>query len=215
MPFSLPPGATQVVLVRHGATQPAVEGIPFDDIDGQGDPDLAAEGIAQAAAVGARLAVEIPAPAAVYVSSMRRTAQTAAPYLAAIGMEARVEPDLREVHLGEWEFGAYRHRVAGGDPIAREMFKQERWDVIPGGEPAEAFAARAIGAIGRIAASHVGATVVAFAHGAIIGELARQATGSRGFAFIGGENTGVSRFIVGPAPFFRLRSFNDTSHLGG
>ena len=47
---------------------------------------------------------------AIYVTTMQRTHQTAAPLAAALGITPRVEPDLREVFLGEWDGGEFRFR---------------------------------------------------------------------------------------------------------
>src|SRR3546814_20869591 len=55
---------------------------------------------------------------AIYVSTLRRTAETAAALAAALGVTPVVDPDLREVHLGEWEGGLFRQKIAEGDPIA-------------------------------------------------------------------------------------------------
>ena len=59
--FALPPDATEVLLVRHGASTPAVPGVPFPMTDGHGDPPLAPEGEQQAARAAARLATDPPA----------------------------------------------------------------------------------------------------------------------------------------------------------
>ena len=88
----------------------------------------------QAEQVGERLARH-PIDA-IYVTTLRRTQQTAAPLAARLGIEPVVEPDLREVHLGEWEGELYRKHLAEGHPIALEMLRQQRWDVIPGAEAA-------------------------------------------------------------------------------
>ena len=74
--FAPPPGSTELLLVRHGESEPAVEDRPFPLVDGHGDPALAPEGRAQAARVCARLAGEHID--AIYVSKLRRTAETAA-----------------------------------------------------------------------------------------------------------------------------------------
>ena len=37
------------------------------------------------------------------MTTLRRTHETAAPLAARLGLTPIVEPDLREVHLGEWE----------------------------------------------------------------------------------------------------------------
>ncbi len=59
-----------------------------------------------------------------------------------LGLEPRVEADLREVHLGEWEGGIFRKNVADGHPISLRMAAEERWDVIPGAESSAALASR-------------------------------------------------------------------------
>src|SRR5215472_16170652 len=73
--FEPPPGAADILLVRHGQSDAYVEGTSFALIDGQGDPPLSDEGHDQARLVCARLAGA--GLQAIYVSSMRRTAQTA------------------------------------------------------------------------------------------------------------------------------------------
>ena len=39
--FVAPPGATTIVLVRHGESAPEIAGAPFPQVDGHGDPPLA------------------------------------------------------------------------------------------------------------------------------------------------------------------------------
>jgi broad specificity phosphatase PhoE len=50
-------------------------------------------------------------------------------------------------------------------------------------------------------------------HGGIIGEIGRQATGSRPFAFIHADNASITRLVVMPDGRWLLRAFNDVSHL--
>lgn len=210
--FVLPPDATEVLLVRHGASQPAVPGDPFPLKDGHGDPPLAPEGEVQAQKVAERLRHEDLA--ALYVTTLQRTHQTAAPLAAITGLEPRVVADLREIHLGQWEGGVYRIKIAEADPLAGQVFAQERWDVIPGAERTEDFSARTRAGIDRIVAeTGPGRRAVAVLHGGVIGDLCRQATESRPFAFIHGENGSVSRLLVFTSGAWLLRSFNDTSHL--
>jgi probable phosphoglycerate mutase len=90
----------------------------------------------------------------------------------------------------------------------------ERWDVIPGAEPAAAFAARVAASMGRIAARHHGQRVVAFTHGGVIGQALAHAAGSRPFAFVGADNASVSR-LIGADGRWTVRGFNDTAHLDG
>src|SRR5688572_7267506 len=127
--FQVPPGATQLILVRHGESQAAVEGEPFELVEGHGNPALSPDGQEQAELVGERLARE-PIDA-IYVSTLRRTSQTAAPLAKRLGLTPIVDRDLREVYLGEWESGLFRKKVMERDPIAVRMLEEQRWDVIP------------------------------------------------------------------------------------
>jgi len=208
--FEAPPGATALVLVRHGESEAAVEGESFDLVDGQGDPSLAAEGRIQAESVCRRLSGEHID--AIYTSHLRRTIQTAQPLVDRLDLAPTVDRDLREVFLGEWEGGLFRQKVAGRDATAVRMFEEQTWEVIPGAEPADEFGARVRSVVRRIAADHPDQTVAVFTHGATIGELLAQATGARPFAFVGSDNAAISRVVI-TAEQWIVRSFNDCSHL--
>ena len=210
VPYEGPPGSTELFLVRHGASADAIEGEDFELIEGQGDPPLSDIGRAQAQLVSERLA-RLTFDA-LYVTTLRRTVETAAPFIRLTGLAPRIEPDLREIFLGEWEGGLFRQKVVDADPVAVQMLTEERWDVVPGAESTAAFSTRIRDAIERIAASHPGARVVAFSHGAAIGEALALATGSRPFAFLMSDNTAIARLVLTPERWI-LRGFNDTAHL--
>lgn len=211
-PYELPPGSTEVVLVRHGASEAAVVGSKFPLVDGHSNPALSEVGRAQAEMVAPALAGE--SVAGLFVSTLRRTQETAAPLAEALTTEPVVVPELREVFLGDFEGGEYRIRAGRGDPIIKQVFAEERWDAIPGGESWEDFGARTRAGVERIVAT-VGAntTAVAVVHGAVIGELCRQATSARPFAFVHSDNCSISRLVVFADGRWLLRSFNDISHL--
>ena len=212
-PYQLPPGSTEIVLVRHGASEAAVAGSPFPLLDGHSNPALSEAGRAQAEMVAAQLGAGARFRA-VFVSNLRRTQETAAPLAAATGLQPRVVPELREVFLGEFEGGEYRIRAHRGDPVVQRVFAEERWDAIPGGERWEDLSARLSAGIDRIvAATGPDASAVAVVHGGVIGQLCRQATGSRPFAFVHSDNGSISRLVVGVDGGWLLRSFNDISHL--
>lgn len=211
--FVRPPGACEIILVRHGESQPADPDRPFPLVDGHGDPPLhEPDGVEQARLACERLLASGEDFAAVYVTTLQRTRQTAQVLLDSLGVEPVVEPDLREVHLGDWEGGLFRKKVADGDPIAVQMYTEERWDVIPGAELTEAFAARVRGALERIAAAHADQTVAVFTHGGVIGQVMTEATGSRRFAFTGSDNCGITHVVVTPDRWI-VRTWNDTAHL--
>ena len=211
-PYVGPPGSTELLLVRHGASADSLEGETFELVEGQGDPPLSEAGRHQAEQVGLRLAQE-PFDA-LYVSTLQRTVQTAAPLVARSGMTPVVDADLREVFLGEWEGGLLRLRAADEDPLFQKVMAEQRWDVIPGAESREVFGGRLRRAVERIVAAHPGGRVVVFSHGAAIGEILAQATGSTPFAFVGPDNASISKLVVTPDRWI-IRGYNDTAHLGG
>ena len=210
--FVAPPGSTNVFLVRHGASMPYGDE-PFPLLDGTGDPPLAPEGVEQAERAALRLVEEDIE--AIYVTTLQRTHQTAAPLVARLGLEPIVEPDLREVNLGEWEGGAMRRHVAEGHPLAIRLFAEERWDVIPGAEPQEIFATRVRRGLDRVVAESPGRRIAVFTHGGVIGEVVRQlAEGGRGFAFATADNGSITHLVqIGDR--WLIRRFNDTSHHPG
>jgi probable phosphoglycerate mutase len=105
-------------------------------------------------------------------------------------------------------------RTAQGDPLVATIFEQQRWDVIPGAEPAEEFADRVrSGLLQVVEETGPGRIAAAVVHGGVIGELARQATGAPRLAFVHAENTSISHLVVFGDGRWLLRSFNDTAHL--
>jgi probable phosphoglycerate mutase len=208
--FERPPSATEIVLVRHGESADALANETFDLLDGRGDPELSPIGRRQAVAVCARLAaLEIDA---IYVTPLRRTAETAAPLAEATGVVPAVAPGLVEVHMGEWEGGLYRRHIAERDPLAVEVFEKQRWDVVPGAESNESLVLRTSAAINEIAATHSGGRVVVVSHAVAISTVLATAAQSRPFAFVALDNAAISVIVV-DGERWTLRRFNDTAHL--
>lgn len=208
--FALPPGGSDLLLIRHGESMPAREDEPPAMIGGQSDPGLAPEGREQAERIADRLARE--RVDAIYVTSLRRTAETAAPLAARLAIRPQVEADLREVMLGEWEGAAFRRYTAQGHPLAVRMFTEQRWDVIPGAEPSEQFAARVRRGIERIAAAHPDQRVAVVVHGGVVGMVLSLATGAGPFQFATADNGSISEIVVTPGHWL-VRRFNDVAHL--
>jgi len=206
------PGAADILLIRHGQSEPYRPDTPFPLVDGHADPALTPNGHEQAQRLADRLAAA--GIDTFYVSTLRRTAQTAAPLAARLGLAPQVEPELREVHLGDWEGGEYRQRVAERDPVVRQVFERERWEVIPGAETSASLAARVRAAIERLTAAHSGHRLAVFTHGGVIGQALALASGSRPFAFLSADNGSISRLVV-TGPHWIVRGFNDTAHLDG
>ena len=162
-PYVGPPGSTELFLVRHGASADSVEGEAFELVEGQGDPPLSEVGRHQAEQLARRLATE-PFDG-LYVTNLRRTAQTAAPLVERTGLQPVVEADLREVFLGAWEGGLLRQMAADQDPLFQRVMREQRWDLVPGAESREVFGGRLRHAVERIAAEHAGGRVLVSATG--------------------------------------------------
>lgn len=208
--FTRPPGATEILLVRHGESRAATPDNPFPLVDGHGDPELHENGRAQAIKIGTRLRHQ-PIDA-VYVTNLRRTAETAVPLCVHLGLEPIVEPDLREVHLGEWEGGLYRIKAHENDPIYVKMQQEQRWDVIPGAEPRDTFHERLTRGLNRIRNTHPDQLVVAIVHGGVIGHILAHATGARPFSFNGADNGSISHIVMSEERIV-VRGFNDVTHI--
>ncbi len=210
--FQRPDGATEILLVRHGESEAADPDKPFSLVNGQGDPALADTGQEQAVQVGLRLR-HLPI-AAVYVTNLQRTQETAAPLCQHLGVTPTIEPDLREVHLGEWEGGVFRIKSHENHPLIQKMHEEERWDVIPGAESLESLSERVQRALLAIASNHPDELVVAVVHGGVIGHILAQASGATPFSFNGANNGSISHIVMTEERII-VRGFNDSSHLEG
>lgn len=208
-PFSAPDGAHEILLVRHGAVDaPAPDGL----IGGRSDPPLNARGREHAAALGERLARE--PVAAVFTTHLRRTGETAVPIVARHDIDPVVLPALGEIFLGEWEGHGIHDRGSRGDPEFARVMSEQRWDLIPGAEPGDGFAARVQEGIDVVAdAAGKGTVAVAVTHGAVIAEICRCATGSERFAFLTNTNGSLTRLVRMPDRRWLLLTFNETEHL--
>ena len=206
------PGSCELLLLRHGESAPHVEGEEFPLVDGHGDPPLTEEGRRAGRAGGGAADRDRRADRCRVRHDAAADAPDGRSARRPLGIEPIVEPELREVFLGDWEGGEFRKRLADADPIAMRMATEQRWDVIPGAEPQEVFGARVRLGIERIAAAHPDQLVVAVVHGGVIGEVIGQATGAKGFAFTGADNASLSHVVVTPDRWI-VRCYNDTTHL--
>lgn len=201
---------TDLLLIRHGESAPAADGISFPLVDGYSDPDLSPRGQRHAAALTERLGdAQLDA---LYVTPLRRTAQTAAGLAARLGLHPHVEDDLREIYLGEWEGQVLREYVAQRHPLALRMRAEQRWDVVPGAESMASLRERLRAGLGRIVAAHAEQRVAVVSHGGVIATLLSLASGAEPFAFETVDNGSISELLVA-GPVWTVRRFNDTAHL--
>lgn len=209
--YAPPEGAADLLLIRHGRTEAARDGESFPMVDGHGDPALHPVGEDQAVSVGNRFKNDTDL-AAIYVTNLRRTHQTAAPLAAHLGLTPIVERDLREIRLGDWDGGAYRRMAAEGAPEFKRAVERQEWGEIPNAETTAELHARVRAGLLRIAAAHPGERVAVFVHGGVIGAAMAIASGAQAFHFNGADNGSVSRLVV-LGESMRIKGFNDISHL--
>ncbi len=200
-----------MILVRHGQSIPFVEGQPFPLVDGHGDPPLSPRGEWQAEQVGHRLHNE--PISAIYVSSLTRTHQTAAPLAARLDMQPRVDADLREVFLGDFEGGLFRQASAENHPAAVKMRETGDWGSIPGAESNAQLQARTVGALERVAATHPDELVAVVCHGGVIAALVGHAMDQPLWMYGGVRNASLTHMVLTEDRWI-LRSFNDAAHTG-
>jgi broad specificity phosphatase PhoE len=150
---------TRLLLVRHGQSVWNADG----RWQGQADPPLSELGEQQAAAAATRL----DGIAAVYSSDLVRAHRTAEILAARLGTTPVVDPRLRERHAGSWE-GRTRVEIEAEWPGYLGSGRRPE-----GYEPDESVLARAVHALGAIAAVNDG-DVLVVTHGGVVRTLERH-----------------------------------------
>jgi phosphoserine phosphatase len=168
-----------LVLVRHGQSRLIEEG----RFQGQMDSPLTPIGVAQAEAVGHRLAARrappaLPLPAAppieVIHSPLSRAAETADAIVTAIGsttpsarsVAVRAEPGFIEIAQGDWE-GLSGTEITARDGATLAAWRRRPWETVaPGGETLQQVAHRVRPALATALAT--------LAHGREAGTLDRS-----------------------------------------
>ena len=151
----------RLIFVRHAEPDEEMR----DRVYGRLDPDLSARGREYAAAIAAELAGE--PIAAVYASPRLRALATAEPLAVRLGVETRVEDDLREIDFGELE-GLTLAEAVERYPVESQWTAAPAGALFPGGESVAGLRARTIAAAQSIAARQNGETAAVFAHALVI-----------------------------------------------
>lgn len=180
----------RILLVRHGQTPANVRGELDTAAPGPGLTEL---GTRQAEAIVDALGHE--RIAAIYVSKLLRTHETAAPLAATLGITPVELSGTHEIEAGDVE-GRSDH-----DAVRTYMSTVFAWGsgdpspAMPGGSDGHAFFARFDGAIAEVAAAHPDdAAVVVVSHGAAIRVWTGARVANLGDGFTAEnhlENTGV------------------------
>lgn len=163
----MPEPPRRLLLLRHGQSTWNADG----RWQGQADPPLSPLGEDQARDAARRLA---PGQfSRVLASDLRRARQTAEILGAALRLPVEVDPELREIDVGDWQ-GLTRAEINERAPGALADWSEGRSESTPGGEARTDLTDRARAALLRAAAASApGDRVLVVSHGALIRNLDR------------------------------------------
>ena len=199
---------THFLAIRHGETEWNSEG----RFQGHLNSVLNGEGLAQAQALGERLAAE--RFDLLLSSDLGRALQTASAIAMRSGHEIVVEPRLRERRMGIFQ-GLTPAEVQARYPGEYARFNSRDPDyVIPHGESMRQLLERSVACFTELAERHAGLTLATVTHGGVLAMLYRHAMAMpldtpRDFAL---HNTGVNRFRHRSGAW-QLQSWGDIAHL--
>ncbi|MFM6841131.1 MAG: bifunctional RNase H/acid phosphatase [Candidatus Planktophila sp.] len=201
---------TMLYLVRHGETVLT----PTRKFSGVGalDPELTADGLAQAERVAGEVAKL--KPDVLVASPLQRTRQTAEAIAAETGLEIVYDKDWYELSFGSWD-GKSIEEVKAETPDDYQAWLNSSSFRPGGGESYDEARIRVEAAMEKIVAEYPGKKVVIVTHNGVIKSAANIA--------IGGPNDGVfhmdatpcsiSSISIWPSDGLRaLRSFNERGH---
>jgi broad specificity phosphatase PhoE len=199
---------TRILLARHGETDWNRDG----RWQGHNDQPLNALGERQAHALAAYL--EGDGIGALYTSDLARARQTAAAIERATGLQAIVDPDLREVDVGEWA-GHTRADARAIDPAWYRRWADGVVDGYRGGETYLDLHRRTVRAFLRVVEASDGLTAVVVCHGGSIRAIVSQVVGLGPDERwrVGAAENGSLTAIERRHGRLTLATFNQSSHL--
>lgn len=191
----------QLLLVRHA--------LPLRSEPGQGsDPDLSAEGIAQAQRLPAALA---RFPISRLVSSpQRRAVQTAGPLAEELGLQVEVDERLAEYDRDMSHYVPIEE-IAKENPDELARLMQGH---LPSSVDEKAFLARIDAAVEELVASgDHDDTVAVFSHGGVINVLLHQILGTQRLLSFHVDYASVTRLLSSRSGKLAVASVNGTEHV--
>jgi probable phosphoglycerate mutase len=195
----------ELLLIRHGLP------VRRELTEGIADPELAPDGLAQAALLGEYLASEHLD--AVYASSLKRAQQTAEPVVEGRDLAMRIEPDVAEFDKDSSEYVPVEELKANNDPRWQAMLN----GTMEGWEDHEAFTTRSIAGVNRIIDAHRGHRVAIVCHGGVINAYLSHVLdfdpGRRGFFYP--NYTSIHRIAAASSGERTILTVNETTHLRG
>ena len=196
----------ELLLIRHA--EPVRIG-PGEGGGGPADPELTAQGRAQAARLAAWLACEHVD--AVIASPLRRTRQTATPIAVAHGLEVEVGDELVE-----YDARADHYIPAEELKVTRDVRWQAmldgRWEEF-GGEAPERFRDRIVPALASVVERFPGGRVAVVCHGGVINVYLGALLGLDRHLWFEPAYASISRVAAARSGERSVVSLNETAHL--
>jgi broad specificity phosphatase PhoE len=200
---------TRLYFVRHGATQLTAE----DRFSGATGVDLSDEGRAQVRRLAERLADH--KIAAIYVSPLGRTVETAQILARPHGLDPTVRDGLREISHGRWE-GLTRREVEERYADEYAAWEEDPFTFAPkDGESGLSVLARALPVVREIVVAHRDQVVMVVSHKATLRLILSSLLGfdARGYRDRLDQSPACLNVVDFKDPVrARLMLFNDTSH---
>lgn len=200
---------TTILAVRHGETRWNAEG----RMQGHLDSDLDPSGVAQADALGRRLAGQRIDH--VIASDLGRTLATASGITAHTRHEFRTDAGLRERNLGIFQSLTGAEAAMRHPDDWRRFKSRDPAHELGGGESLRTFSARCVGCVSTLARNHPDSILLLVTHGGVLDVLFRHTTGlpleaPRTFTLL---NASLNTFEIEDGRWTLLH-WGDIAHLG-
>jgi 2,3-bisphosphoglycerate-dependent phosphoglycerate mutase len=195
----------ELLLVRHALP------VRRESVDGPADPELSADGRAQAEHLATYLSSEHLD--AIYASPLRRAYQTAETIAGRLSTEVQFCNGVAEFDRLSSDYIPTEELKAADDPRYHAMINGE-WDTDD--ETSDEFRARVVGTIEELIDGHPGQRVAVVCHGGVInGYLCHVLGLIRPRAFFYPNYTSINRVAASRSGTRSVVTINETSHLRG
>jgi 2,3-bisphosphoglycerate-dependent phosphoglycerate mutase len=193
----------ELLLIRHALP------VRREMVEGPADPELSAEGIAQAEHLATYLSSEHLD--AIYASPLRRACQTAEPVAVGRSIDVQICDGVAEFDRLASDYIPAEELKAAADPRLQAII-HGRWDTAE--ESANDFRTRVVGTIESLIEDHAGARIAVICHGGVINSYLGHVLGlSHGFFYP--NYTSVHRVAASRHGQRSIVTINETSHLRG
>ncbi len=201
---------TTIYFIRHGETILT----PTRKFSGTGalDPELTADGLAQADRVAAEVAKL--APEVLIASPLKRARQTADAIAKSTGLEVIEDKDWYELSFGSWD-GKSIEEVKAESPDDYQAWLNSSSYRPGGGESYDEARIRVEAALDKVVAEYPGKKVVVVTHNGVIKSAVNIAVGGPhdGVFHMDATPCSISTVSIWPSDGLRaLRSFNERGH---